>query len=215
MSFDDPFRAARLILELRQGGVMAPDVLAAMEKTPRETFVPDDYQDLAYENVETPIDCGQELTRPVVTGLMLQALGADTTCNVLEVGCGNGYQTAVLSKLSRRVFGIDRYRTLVEAAKLNMRALAARNVEIRLTDGLNGWPEAAPFERIILCAAVSTVPHALISQLTIGGVLVAPVDDGEVQSIWRYLKEEDGSLSGKLLVASKFLPVISGTAKEL
>ena len=194
---------------------MDADVLTAMEKMPRETFVPQDLQDLAYENVETPIECGQELTRPVVVGLMLQALNVDKSCNVLEIGCGNGYQSAVLSQLARRVFGVDRYRTLIEASKANVRSLHISNVEFRLADGLKGWPEAAPFERIIMCAAVSKIPQALIDQLTVGGVLVAPVDEGQIQSIWRYEKEENGTLSGNALVASKFLPVISGIAKEL
>lgn len=211
----DPFRSARLILALRQAGVTDRRILSAIEKTPRETFVPADFLDMAYDDAKLPIDCGQELTRPTMVGRMLQGLQCTPTCNVLEIGSGTGYQAAILSRLSRRVFSIDRYRMLVERAKAAMRGLELRNVELRLADGLLGWPEAAPFDRIILSGSVGEPSAGLLAQLAPGGVLVAPVDrDGE-QYLSRYDFDENEQIRVTVLGPSKFLPLINGVAREL
>ncbi|HOZ29184.1 MAG TPA: protein-L-isoaspartate(D-aspartate) O-methyltransferase, partial [Hyphomonadaceae bacterium] len=142
MSEDPRFQAARLVLALRQSGVTDHRVTEALEKTPRETFVPRPFADAAWENVELPIDCGQTMTRPVTVGVMLQALGAQREHTVLEIGTGSGYGAAVLSRLARRVYSIDRYRTLVDRARTTIEALGVSSrVELRLADGLMGWAE--------------------------------------------------------------------------
>lgn len=215
MSVDDPFRSARLILELRQAGVTNNTVLSAIERTPRVIFVPLEYRDMAYANLKVPIACGQELSLPAMVGRMVQALKVDSNCVVLEVGTGVGYQAAVLSRLARRVFSIERFRTLTDMAKSTLNSLEIRNVEVRLADGLEGWHEASPFDRIILSGAVVQPPQALVDQLKEGGLLVCPVENDDVQSLNLYKKTENFLELVTTLGPSKFLPLISGTAREL
>src|SRR6185295_5665044 len=166
MSDVDPrFHAARLVLALRQAGVTEQRVTEALEKTPREPFVPRPFLESAWENVELPIDCGQTLTRPVTVGVMVQALDPHKDNTVLEVGCGSGYVAAVLSRLARRVYSIDRYRTLVDRARLALDGLGiSSRVELRLADGLLGWPEAAPFDRVLLMGSAPALPEAIAKQ---------------------------------------------------
>ena len=215
MTEQDPFRAARLVLALRQSGVTNNRVLNVVETTPREPFVPDSYIDMAYDDVAIPIDCGQELSRPTEVGRMLQALEVDEKHNVLEIGTGTGYTAAILSKLARRVFTIDRFRTLTVSARQMVEEQDLRTVEVRRADGLQGWPEAAPFDRILLTGAVSEIPEALLSQLAPDGVIVAPVEVNDEQQITRFSRKDTGELISRVLGASKVLPLIPGLAKEL
>ncbi len=215
MSALDPFRSARLVLELRQSGVTDAAVLTAVEKTPRELFVPYEYRELAYDNVEVPIDCGQELTRPVMVGMMVQALKLKPSHRVLEVGAGVGYQATILSKLSGMVYSIDRFKTLVETARTTIRALEISNIDIRQGDGLHGLKSESPFDRIILAGAISAVPDALLGQLAPMGILVAPVEVGETQQVRVYTRDENNVIIHRVLAPSKFLPLISGEAREL
>jgi protein-L-isoaspartate(D-aspartate) O-methyltransferase len=216
MSEDPRFQAARLVLALRQSGVTDHRVTEALEKTPREAFVPRPFAESAWENVELPIDCGQTMTRPVTVGVMLQALGAQREHTVLEVGTGSGYGAAVLSRLARRVYAIDRYRTLVERARATIEGLGvASRVEMRLADGLLGWAEAAPFDRMILMGAVAELPEELARQLAVGGVAVVPVERGGEGLILRLEKLADGSFSETLVQKARFGPLQPGVAREL
>ena len=166
--------------------------------------------------MSVPIACGQDLSRPTDIGRVLQALDPDEACNVLEIGLGTGYQAAILSRLSRRVFSIDRFRTLVDNGRQALDGLLIRNVELRHSDGANGWPEAAPFERIVLNAAVESVPGFISKQLARGGILVAPIDGPGGQVLTRFTKTgDDETLTRVALGASKFLPLIPGIAREL
>ena len=215
MAQQDPFRAARLVLALRQCGVLNKNVLRTVETMPREPFVPLNYQDMAYDDVTIPIECGQELSRPTEVGRMLQAIALERTHNVLEIGCGTGYAAAIMSRLARRVFTIDRFRALTVAARVSVEELDLRNVEVRRADGLHGWPEASPFDRIVLSGSVNAVPDVLFEQLTDNGVLIAPIDTQAGQEIVKYSRNETGEISSKPLGASKVLPLIPGLAKEL
>jgi protein-L-isoaspartate(D-aspartate) O-methyltransferase len=216
MAEEDPrFHAARLVLTLRQAGVTDQRITEALEKTPREPFVPRPFLDSAWENVELPIDCGQTLTRPVTVGVMLQALGPQREHTVLEIGCGSGYVAAVLSRLSRRVYSVDRYRTLVDRARLALDQLGASRVELRHADGLLGWPEAAPFDRIILMGSVRELPEALAAQLAPDGVVVLPVDRGGDQHVLRLQRRPDGSFAETLIDKARFTPLQPGVAREL
>lgn len=215
MSEHDPYRAARLVLALRQCGVTNNRVLNVVETTPREPFTPEGFADMAYDDVTLPIECGQELSRPTEVGRMLQALDVDNRHTVLEIGAGAGYAAALLSRLARRVYTIDRFRALTVTTRTLIETMDLRNVEVRRADGLKGWPEAAPFDRILVSGAVAAPPDALFEQLAPGGVLVAPVDAGGAQQITRYSFNENNEIISRLLGASKVLPLIPGLAKEL
>ncbi len=216
MSEDPRFQAARLVLALRQAGVTDHRVTEALEKTPRDAFVPRPFADSAWENVELPIDCGQTMTRPVTVGVMLQALGVSREHMVLEVGTGSGYGAGVLSRLGRRVYAIDRYRTLVDKARHAIEGLGVSSrVEVRLADGLMGWPEAAPFDRIVLMGAVKELPEEIARQLAVGGVAVVPMErDGE-GLIVRLEKRADGGFNETLVQKARFGALLPGVAREL
>ena len=209
------FHAARLVLALRQAGVMDQRIMEALEKTPREPFVPRPFVDSAWEDIELPIDCGQNLTRPVVVGAMIQALDPKRESTILEVGCGSGYSSAVLSRLARRVYTLDRYRTLVEKARVALDQLGIERVELRHADGLNGWPEAAPFDRLLLMGSVSGLSPVLAAQIAVGGIVVAPIDGGPVQIIVKLVKQADGTFTQTPIMRSNFTPLQVGVAREL
>jgi protein-L-isoaspartate(D-aspartate) O-methyltransferase len=208
------FEAARLVLALRQVGVTDQRIAEAMEKTPREPFVPAVFRDRAWENVDLPIDCGQVLTRPVLAGQAIAALGLQREHTVLEIGTGTGYPAAVMSRLCRRVYSIDRFRTLITRARITLDQLGVSRVELRLSDGRLGWPEAAPFDRIIVWAALEETPFGLLDQLATGGVLVAPVTRDGVQQVMRFETGPGGSTETPV-ARSRFTPIQTGVAREL
>lgn len=213
---DPRFHAARLVLALRQAGVMDHRLTEALEKTPREPFVPRPFLDAAWENAELPIDCGQSMTRPITVGVMLQALDVRREHTVLEVGTGSGYVAAVLSRLVRRVYSIDRYRTLVDRARQTLDAMSiSSRVEIRLSDGLLGWPEAAPFDRILLMGSVPELPDLLNMQLAKGGIAVFPAERGGEALVLRLEKKPDGTLWETLVTKGRFAALEPGVAREL
>ncbi len=208
-------RLARLILGLRSQGVSDPAVLKAIESTPRDLFTPDLFQDRAWEDSALPIACGQTISQPFIVGLMTQALGLEARARVLEIGTGSGYQTTVLSKLSRLVYTVERYRTLMGEAESRFKALGLTNVITRFGDGGLGWPEQAPFDRILVTAAAPDEPKALLTQLKPNGVLVAPIGKGPVQSLKRYTGDGQGGFSVEVLTDVRFVPLLDGVAREL
>ncbi len=217
MNDTDPrFQAARLVLQLRQAGVTDHNVTEALETTPRDQFTPRPFEADAWENVELPIDCGQSMTRPVTVGVMVQALGAQKEHTVLEIGCGTGYVAAVLSRLARRVYSMDRYRTLVDTARVLLERLhLAAQIEVRHGDGLAGWPEAAPFDRILLMGAVTELPPELARQLAPGGVVVMPVERAGRVVVVRLVKQPDGAFAETVVAPASFAPLEPGIAREL
>jgi protein-L-isoaspartate(D-aspartate) O-methyltransferase len=168
-------RLIALVMALRKQGITDQRVLGALERTPRELFVDEPFEHAAYDNTALPIACGQTISQPYVVAYSTEALGLGPTLRVLEIGTGSGYQAAVLSPLCRKVYTIERHRPLLRQAEARFRALKLENVVTRYGDGLKGWPEQAPFDRILLSASVPEVPQVLIDQLKVGGVLVAPV----------------------------------------
>lgn len=205
---------ARLVLDLRGDGIADDRVLAAVETVPREMFVPRAFQHQAWENVALPIDCGQTISQPAVVARMTEALDVDERMKVLEIGTGSGYQTAILSHLCRRVYTIERHRELLGQAEERLTALRRRNVTARLGDGSRGWPEQAPFERILVTAAAIDIPPRLSSQLAVGGVMVVPIgDDSHSQRIVRVRRQEDG-LDIDDLGPVKFVPLVSDRPAE-
>lgn len=205
---------ARLILELRQSGVADLRVLNAIERIPRGLFVPSPFVHQAWENVALPIDCGQTISQPLVVARMTEALQVDDRMRVLEIGTGSGYQTAVLSYLCRRVYTIERHRDLLRQAESRLAALRRRNITARPGDGALGWPEQAPFERIMVTAAAVDLPPNLVAQLAIGGIMVVPIgDEPSGQRIVRVRREET-TLDIEDLGAVKFVPLISDRTGE-
>lgn len=208
-------RLARLILSLRKQGVSEPKVLAAIESTPRDMFTPDLFQERAWEDQALPIACGQTISQPFIVGLMTQALKIEPRSRVLEIGTGSGYQTTVLSKLSRLVYTVERYRTLMQEAETRFKALGLTNVITKFGDGGLGWPEQAPFDRILVTAAAPDEPKALLSQLKPKGVLVAPVGRGPVQVLKRYVGDGKGGFEVEEMTDVRFVPLLDGVAREL
>lgn len=216
MADDRRFHAARLVLSLRQAGVTQHLLTEAMERTPREAFVPRPFAEDAWENVELPIDCGQTMLRPVMVGQMLAALDLRREHTVLEIGTGSGYSAAVMSSLVRRVYTVDRFRTLVDRARSALASLSiASRVEIRLADGLMGWPEAAPFDRILLTGSVPSLPEDLGRQLSAGGIAVLPVQREGAGHLMRLQKLGDGTLQETTVCLANFSPLQPGVAREL
>src|SRR3954447_6428952 len=208
-------RLARLILALRSQGVSDPAVLSAIETTPRESFTPDLFKERAFEDSALPIACGQTISQPFVVGLMTQALKIDRRDRVLEIGTGSGYQTTILSKVARLVYTVERYRTLMREAEARFKELGLTNVITRFGDGGEGWPEQAPFDRIMVTAAAPEEPKALLSQLKPTGILVAPIGKRPVQSLRRYTGDGKGGFEVEELTDVRFVPLLDGVAKEL
>lgn len=213
MSFPDP-RMIQLVMSLRGGGVTDMAVLAAMERTPREVFVPERFSDQAFDDRALPIDCGQTISQPLIVGLMTQALKIGDRDKVLEIGTGSGYQAAILSKLARRVYSVERYRTLSKIAEERFQGQGINNIVTRIGDGSLGWPEQAPFDRVILTASAPKRPDAILDQLKDGGIAVAPVDRGHEQILVRYDKQ-DGQITETDLMTVRFVPLVKGVAKAM
>ena len=205
---------ARLILGLRSQGVSDPKVLKTIEATPREIFTPELFKERAFEDSALPIACGQTISQPFIVGFMTQALKIDRRSRVLEIGTGSGYQTAVLSRLARLVYTVERYRTLMREAEERFKALGLTNVITRFGDGGEGWPEQAPFDRIMVTAAAPGEPTALLEQLKPSGILVAPIGKGPVQTLRRYTGDGAGGFQVEDLVEVRFVPLLEGVAKE-
>ena len=204
-----------LLLMLRNHGVTDKAVLTAFEKTPRVMFVEPAFQDRAQADSALPISCGQTISQPSVVGIMTQALNVTPRCKVLEVGVGSGYQAAILSRLARRVYGIERHRELALAARTRMTQLDLSNVTIKTGDGTQGWPERAPFDRIIVSAAAEDAPSRLLDQLRPGGIMVLPVGQtDDVQTLIRIEKTEHG-LDYRELSDVLFVPLVEGMPADL
>jgi protein-L-isoaspartate(D-aspartate) O-methyltransferase len=208
-------RVARLILALRTQGVTEPGVLAAIERTPRDLFTPELFKERSWEDSALPIACGQTISQPYIVGLMTQALTLEPRARVLEIGTGSGYQTAVLARLSRLVYTIERYRTLLREAEARFQVLQLTNVITKFGDGTLGWPEQAPFDRILVTAAAHEEPKGLLGQLKPNGVLVAPIGKGPVQKLCRYAGDGEGGFTMDILCEVRFVPLLDGVAREL
>ena len=206
---------ARLVLGLRSQGVTDPAVLAAIERTPRDLFTEPLFKDRSFEDTALPIACGQTISQPYIVGLMTQALTLEPRARVLEIGAGSGYQTAVLARLSRLVYTIERYRTLLREAEARFATLQLTNIITRFGDGNVGWAEQAPFDRILVTAAAPEEPRVLLSQLKPAGVLVAPIGKGPVQKLCRYAGDGAGGFTTEVLCEVRFVPLLEGVAREL
>ena len=199
----------RLTMTLRGLGVVESDVLSAIEQVPREFFVPAALRDHAYENASLPIALEQTISQPYIVARMTAALQLTGRERVLEIGTGSGYQAAILSLLCRRVYSIERLRPLLVEAETQFRKLRITNITSKVGDGARGWPEGAPFDRIILTCAPATIPEALLNQLKTGGIMVAPEGRDRAQALVTVRRTETGFEKEELLPV-KFVPLVEG-----
>lgn len=207
-------RQMQFLYALRSRGVTDARVLGAMELIDRGPFIKGLFAERAYEDTPLPIACGQTISQPSVVGLMTQALQVSPRDKVLEVGTGSGYQAAILSKLARRVYTVDRHRRLVHEARAVFEALDLTNITAITGDGSFGLPDQAPFDRILVTAAAEDPPGPLLAQLKIGGIMVVPVGQSDaVQSLIRVRKSENG-LDYDELRDVRFVPLLEGLGKE-
>ena len=203
-------------LSLRRRGISDQGVLRAMEEVPRRSFVSPGFVENAYADQALPIECGQTISQPFVVAYMTEKLEVGPDHRVLEIGTGSGYQAAVLSRLAREVVSIERYRTLADAARGKLKAVGYANVTIRVGDGMAGAPDLAPFDRIMVTAAAEDVPQALLAQLAEDGKMVLPVGPRhDAQYLVKLTKRSGGGLTREELIAVRFVPLLSGQAREL
>ncbi|MEO1198957.1 MAG: protein-L-isoaspartate(D-aspartate) O-methyltransferase [Pseudomonadota bacterium] len=206
---------AALTLALRKRGITDNRVLSAMERVPREAFVDTDLAELAYGDHALPIACGQTISQPYIVALMTQALDVGPEHSVLELGTGSGYQTAVLARLAKHIISLERYRGLSATAQARLEQLQISNAELHVSDGYDGWAGAAPYDRILITAAVPDLPKPVLDQLADPGVLVAPRGrDLPGQDLIRLVRQ-DGTDRIELLAEVRFVPLVEGLAKEL
>jgi protein-L-isoaspartate(D-aspartate) O-methyltransferase len=194
--------------QIRPRGIRDQRVLAAMTRVPRERFVPGPLAHEAYADNALPIDCEQTISQPIIVAMMTEALALSGREKVLEIGTGSGYQTAVLAELVAAVFSIERHAELSRQSGERLAALGYRNVALRVGDGSLGWPEEAPFERIIVTAGAAECPPTLWDQLAEGGVLVGPFGPLSDQALYE-LRKIGGQPQRRYLTACRFVPLVS------
>lgn len=196
-----------MIRRLETQGITDKRVLEVMGRIPRHLFLPNALWDHAYADHPVPIDCGQTISQPYIVALMTQALQLEKTDRVLEIGTGSGYQTAILAELAGHVYTIERFAALSEKARKLLTDAGYNNISFRVGDGTLGWPEEAPFPKIIVTAAAPEVPSPLVEQLAEGGRIVIPVGGRQLQTLLALTKEH-GKLQREELCACSFLPLI-------
>ena len=200
---------AQLIMTLRGMGVLDPAVLSAIEAVPRELFVPAALRQHAYENASLPIALDQTISQPYVVARMTEALQLTGRERVLEIGCGSGYQAAILTFLCRRVYSMERLKPLLVDAENKLRDLRISNISLRHGDGAKGWPEASPFDRIILTCGSPKIPDILLRQLKIDGIMVAPEGADGAQQLVVITRRETG-FDRQILMPVAFVPLMEG-----
>ena len=200
----------RLILELRESGISDSKILSAIEKIPRERFIPENFRNQAYDNLALPIGDNQTISQPFVVAKMTQLLEVKSSHKVLEIGTGSGYQSAVLSKLVRRVYTIERINNLLIKAEKIFQELNISNIVPKYADGNLGWKEQIPFDRIIITAATSQISKEISSQIDEGGIIVSPINSKNKQIIIKY-KKINNVLESETYDDVLFVPNLSGT----
>ena len=205
----------QFILSIRSKGVVDNNVLRALEMVNRKQFLKGLFVQRAYEDTPLPIECGQTISQPSVVGLMTQALKITNRDKILEIGTGSGYQTAILSKLARRIYSVERFKPLYEEAREIFRKLNINNVTSVWGDGSQGIVEQQPFDRIIVTAAAEDPPPTLLNQLKIGGIMVIPVGQSdEIQKLIRVERTEK-NFKYEDLCDVRFVPLLEGREEDI
>jgi protein-L-isoaspartate(D-aspartate) O-methyltransferase len=204
-------RKLRLLMSLRRSGVTDAAALGAIERIPRELFVPETFQDRAWEDTALPIGHGQTISQPLVVAMMTAALELNDRRKVLEIGTGSGYQTAVLALLSRRVYTIETIKPLQDEAGKLLEKLRIHNVTMRHGDGSLGWPAQAPFDRIIVTAASGgEAPKPLVDQLGEGGIMICPVRRATDDQMMIRVRRQNDQITSEDLWPVRFVPLVTG-----
>ena len=199
-----------LLMELKKNGVSDKSVLNVIEIIDRSLFVDENLKQKSNLNIALPIDCGQTISQPLVVAHMTQSLNLNNKLRVLEVGTGSGYQSLILSKLSRFVYTVERYSTLKKKAEILLKGLGVNNVFFKHADGGLGWNEQAPFDRIIVTANAPEIPKKLVDQLVENGIMIIPIgDDYNHQVLKKVIKRENKILVENLMQV-RFVPLIEG-----
>jgi protein-L-isoaspartate(D-aspartate) O-methyltransferase len=207
-------RLMRFVLELRQGGVTDARVLAAMERTPRAHFAPEQFKAFALEDRALPLAEGESMTKPSLVARMLAALELRGGETVLEVGTGSGYQAAALGTIARRVVSLERRIALAAEARARIGLLRLMHVYVHAADGVDGWAEDAPYDAIVVNAAIPAPSAMMMTHVAPGGVLVAPVVGENGQRLMQFRKGADESIATRDLGAAQFAPMARGVAGD-
>ena len=195
--------------QIKQRGIKDQAILDAMSKINRHEFVQENFERLAYSDRPVPIGFGQTISQPYIVAFMSEKLNVNTHHKVLEIGTGSGYQAAVLAELSEHVYTIEIISELAERAKKVLNKNKYDNISFRIGDGYKGWPEEAPFDRIMVTAAPKKIPERLIEQLAPGGIMVIPVGETVMmQYLWSITKENDGSIIKEKIFPVRFVPMV-------
>lgn len=188
-------------------GIKDLNVIRAFEKVPRHKFVSEKYLDSAYADHPLPIGAGQTISQPYMVALMSQCLELSGKERVLEVGTGSGYQAAILAELTQRVYSVERLTSLAQSAKIRLKDLGYQNIQIKVLDGTSGWPEFAPYDRIIVTAATPVIPEPLIEQLKVGGKLIIPLGGSFAQILTQVRKHKD-KIETSEICGCVFVPLV-------
>jgi len=203
----DAMRERMVDTQIRARDVQNAAVLEAMRRVPRHFFVPDAERPFAYDDRPLPIGRGQTISQPYIVAYMTEALQAEPSHKVLEIGTGSGYQAAVLAEIVKQVYSIEIVPTLADSARRSLAQAGYRNVEVRTGDGYLGWPEHAPFDRVIVTAAPPEIPQALVDQLAVGGVMVVPVGTAYQEIV--IITKTDAGVTEKRTIEVRFVPMVS------
>lgn len=210
---DRPAERSRMVAEqIRARDIRDSRVLSAMQRVPRHLFMPDPVRGEAYGDHPVPIGYGQTISQPYIVAFMSEALELRPEHRVLEIGTGSGYQAAVLGELAREVYTIEIVEPLAESARATLAGLGYKNVHVRAGNGYAGWPEHAPFDRIMVTAAPDEVPPALVAQLAIGGLMAIPV--GTVDQELRIMKRTERGMDTLKTLPVRFVPMTGKDKKD-
>jgi len=202
-----------LVIEIEKHFPLEAHVKEAFLNVDREAFVPNEFRHLCYKLDALPLAASQWISSPLTVAKMTQYLELDGVDSVLEVGCGSGYQAAILSKICRRVFTIERIDELLKEAKARFSQLEIYNIFARFDDGQRGWKQYAPFERILFSATAKQIPERVFEQLAEGGILVAPIEQDAKKHVITRFHKKNGTITSEILEPCLFVPVLDGTQK--
>jgi len=201
-------------MELRESGITDNNTLSALELIPREKFIKDSFLDQAYENIALPIGDDQTISQPYIVALMTQNLDLNKSHKVLELGTGSGYQTAILAKLCRRVYSIERIKKLQKKAEIILKELKINNFVLKVDDGNKGWEEQKPFDRIIITAATNDLNNNIFSQIKDDGIIIAPIIEKNNKQVLKKFTKKNNKFIEKKLCDVSFVPNLKGIKNQ-